>query len=216
MSSMCDSGTRGCVMAGVGTADVQAASGTSYRAAVASGVSSGIYMVLEMRDGDKSKLRDKGILKSVVNIIDIIATQGLMFVQRRIAQASSSAPRGHVICWMRMADGFVSSRLMCKDDLNSHEAVWSTLRRGPRTTLIARHWQNLRENSSVVSLVIELCHRSWRISWSSFSLCLNDTSGTLSARTHGLRHARWWIFSSGLKDMALNLVTDGVDVVLFG
>ena len=37
------------------------------------GVSSGIYMVLEMRDGDKSKLRDKGILKAVVNIIDIIA-----------------------------------------------------------------------------------------------------------------------------------------------
>ena len=30
-------------------------------------------MVLEMRDGDKSKLRDKGILKAVVNIIDIIA-----------------------------------------------------------------------------------------------------------------------------------------------
>ena len=29
--------------------------------------------VLEMRDGDKSKLRDKGILKAVVNIIDIIA-----------------------------------------------------------------------------------------------------------------------------------------------
>ena len=55
------------------TADVPAAGGTSYRAAVPSGVSIGIYMVLEMRDGDQSKLRDKGILKAVVNIIDIIA-----------------------------------------------------------------------------------------------------------------------------------------------
>ena len=30
-------------------------------------------MVLEMRDGDKSKFRDKGILKAVVDIIDVIA-----------------------------------------------------------------------------------------------------------------------------------------------
>ena len=46
---------------------------TSYRAAVPSGVSSCIYMVLEMRDGDMSKLRDKGILKAVLNIVDVIA-----------------------------------------------------------------------------------------------------------------------------------------------
>ena len=60
-------------MASVGTADVPAASGTSDRAAVPRGVSNGIYMVLEMHDGDKSKRRDKGILKAVVNILDIIA-----------------------------------------------------------------------------------------------------------------------------------------------
>ena len=42
------------------------------RAAVPSGVSSGIYMVLEMRNGDKRKLRNMGILHAVVNIIDII------------------------------------------------------------------------------------------------------------------------------------------------
>ena len=60
-------------MAAVGTAAVPAAGGTSYRAAAPSGVSSGIYAVLEMRDGDKSNLRDKGILKALVNIIDIIA-----------------------------------------------------------------------------------------------------------------------------------------------
>ena len=30
-------------------------------------------MVVEMRDGDKSKLRDKGIQEAVANIIDIIA-----------------------------------------------------------------------------------------------------------------------------------------------
>ena len=50
---------------------------TSYRAGVPSGVCSGIYMVLEMRDGDKSKLRDKGLLKAVVNIIDVIAQEFL-------------------------------------------------------------------------------------------------------------------------------------------
>ena len=37
-------------MAGVGTTDEAAASGTSNRAAVPSGVSTGLYMVLEMRD----------------------------------------------------------------------------------------------------------------------------------------------------------------------
>ena len=42
-------------MAGVGTADEPVASGTSDRAAVPSGVSTDIYMVSEMRDGDKSK-----------------------------------------------------------------------------------------------------------------------------------------------------------------
>ena len=60
-------------MAGVGTANVPAASGSCHRSAVPSGVSTGIYMVLEMRDGDKSKLRDKGILKAEINIIDGIA-----------------------------------------------------------------------------------------------------------------------------------------------
>ena len=69
VSSTHGSGARGCAMAGVGTADVPAASGTSYCAAVPSGVSTGICKVLEMRDGDKSKHRDKGILKAVVNII---------------------------------------------------------------------------------------------------------------------------------------------------
>ena len=60
-------------MAGVGTADVPAASETSYRVAVPSGFSTGTCMVLEMRDGDKSKLRDKGMLKAVLNIMDVIA-----------------------------------------------------------------------------------------------------------------------------------------------
>ena len=64
-------------MAGVGNADVPAVSGGRsqkliYRAFVPTGVSSGIYMVLEMRDGDKHKLVDKGIRKAVVNINDII------------------------------------------------------------------------------------------------------------------------------------------------
>ena len=45
---------------------------TSYRAAVPGGASSGIHMFLEMRERDKSKLRDKGILTAVVTIIDVI------------------------------------------------------------------------------------------------------------------------------------------------
>ena len=60
-------------MADVGTADEPAATGTSDRAALPSGVYSGIYMVLEMRDGGKSKLRDKGILKAVASIIGVFA-----------------------------------------------------------------------------------------------------------------------------------------------
>ena len=71
-------------MAGVGNADVPAVSGgrsqkLTCRAAVPSGVSSGIHMVLEMRDGGKSKLLDTDIGKAVVNINDII-TQRLLFL----------------------------------------------------------------------------------------------------------------------------------------
>ena len=58
-------------MASVETVDVPAASGSSYRAAVPSGVYSGTYKVLEMRGGDKS------ILEAVVNITDIIAHKWL-------------------------------------------------------------------------------------------------------------------------------------------
>ena len=72
-------------MAAVGTAAVPATSGTSYRAAVPSGVSSGIYAVLEMCDGDKSNLRDKDILKDVVNIINIIAHK-LVEIDRRLVE----------------------------------------------------------------------------------------------------------------------------------
>ena len=45
----------------------------SYRAAVPSGASTGIYMVWEPRDGDKSTLPGIGILKAVANANDIIA-----------------------------------------------------------------------------------------------------------------------------------------------
>merc|ERR1712136_533250 len=45
----------------------------SYRAAVPSGASTGIYEALELRDGDKSRLLGKGVLKAVANINDIIA-----------------------------------------------------------------------------------------------------------------------------------------------
>ena len=91
-------------MASVGTADVPAASGTSYRAAVPSGVSTGICKVLEMRDGDKSKLRDKGILKAVVNIVDIIAHKLLgmdVWEQPVIDKLLVETPDGSKYEWCR-------------------------------------------------------------------------------------------------------------------
>merc|ERR1712137_4081 len=44
-----------------------------FRAAVPSGASTGIYEALELRDGDKSRLLGKGVLKAVDNINNIIA-----------------------------------------------------------------------------------------------------------------------------------------------
>merc|ERR1719382_1821572 len=47
--------------------------GCLFRAAVPSGASTGIYEALELRDGDKSRLLGKGVLKAVANVNDIIA-----------------------------------------------------------------------------------------------------------------------------------------------
>merc|ERR550514_1204759 len=44
----------------------------SFRAAVPSGASTGIYEALELRDGDKGRLMGKGVLKAVQNINDVI------------------------------------------------------------------------------------------------------------------------------------------------
>jgi enolase len=48
-------------------------SGGTYRAAVPSGASTGIYEALELRDGDKSRYLGKGVLKAVQNVNDVIA-----------------------------------------------------------------------------------------------------------------------------------------------
>jgi len=44
-----------------------------FRAAVPSGASTGIYEALELRDGDKTRLMGKGVLKAVKNVNEIIA-----------------------------------------------------------------------------------------------------------------------------------------------
>merc|ERR1711972_775594 len=44
-----------------------------FRAAVPSGASTGIYEALELRDGDKTRLLGKGVLKAVKNVNDMIA-----------------------------------------------------------------------------------------------------------------------------------------------
>merc|ERR1719246_34336 len=43
-----------------------------FRAAVPSGASTGVYEALELRDGDKSRLLGKGVLKACANVNDII------------------------------------------------------------------------------------------------------------------------------------------------
>ncbi|XP_006804291.1 gamma-enolase-like [Neolamprologus brichardi] len=44
-----------------------------FRAAVPSGASTGIYEALELRDGDKSRYKGKGVLKAVGHINDTLA-----------------------------------------------------------------------------------------------------------------------------------------------
>merc|ERR1712232_1472288 len=44
-----------------------------FRTAVPSGASTGIYEALELRDGDKSRLLGKGVLKAVKNVNEVIA-----------------------------------------------------------------------------------------------------------------------------------------------
>merc|ERR1719201_1467819 len=44
-----------------------------FRAAVPSGASTGVYEALELRDGDKSRLLGKGVLKAVQNVNNVIA-----------------------------------------------------------------------------------------------------------------------------------------------
>ena len=51
-------------------------------------------MVQEVRDRDKSKLRDEGILKAVVNIVDIIAHKMLVWTSGNSQQSTS--------CWSRL------------------------------------------------------------------------------------------------------------------
>ena len=49
--------------------------GTTGRAAVPSGASTGIYEAVELRDGDKSKFMGKSVLKAVENVNDTIAEE---------------------------------------------------------------------------------------------------------------------------------------------
>ena len=89
---------------------------TSYRAAVPTGVSSGIHMVLEMRDGGKSKLLDKGLRKAMVNINGIIT---------------------HRLCciWMsgnRQKPTSRRSRLLMEPRTSG---VWSIVQRGANATV---------------------------------------------------------------------------------
>ena len=54
--------------------EVKLASGTTGRAAVPSGASTGKYEAVELRDGDKTRYKGLGVLKAVANVNDIIAS----------------------------------------------------------------------------------------------------------------------------------------------
>eukprot|EP00419_Tripos_fusus_P009211 CAMPEP_0172661450 /NCGR_PEP_ID=MMETSP1074-20121228/4706_1 /TAXON_ID=2916 /ORGANISM="Ceratium fusus, Strain PA161109" /LENGTH=788 /DNA_ID=CAMNT_0013477219 /DNA_START=23 /DNA_END=2389 /DNA_ORIENTATION=+ len=56
-----------------------------FRAAVPSGASTGIYEALELRDGDKTRLLGKGVLKAVQNVNELIAPKlvGMEVTQQR-------------------------------------------------------------------------------------------------------------------------------------
>jgi enolase len=60
-------------------AEVTLADGTTGRAAVPSGASTGVYEAVELRDGDPNRYGGKGVLKAVVNVNEIIdvAVKGL-------------------------------------------------------------------------------------------------------------------------------------------
>src|SRR5512140_2872945 len=53
--------------------EVMLADGTSGRAAVPSGASTGVHEALELRDGDKKRYGGKGVLKAVANVNGAIA-----------------------------------------------------------------------------------------------------------------------------------------------
>ena len=55
--------------------DVMLEDGTTGRAAVPSGASTGEREAIELRDGDKKRLSGKGVLKAVDNVNNIIAEE---------------------------------------------------------------------------------------------------------------------------------------------
>ncbi|MBN1247061.1 MAG: phosphopyruvate hydratase [Anaerolineae bacterium] len=55
--------------------DVTVVDGSTGRAAVPSGASTGVHEALELRDGDKDRYSGKGVMKAVDNVNDIIAEE---------------------------------------------------------------------------------------------------------------------------------------------
>ena len=146
VSSIHNSGARGWMMTHVGTAHVSATSGTSYRVAVSSEVSTDIYMVVEIRDGDKSKLRNKDILKFVIIIIDIIASKLLgmdVWEQIEIDRQLSEILHGskNEWCWFRanfsVNVSLVISTTVCRADAAKSDVQRSFSARTSRNSQIS-------------------------------------------------------------------------------
>ncbi|MCK4890239.1 MAG: phosphopyruvate hydratase, partial [Candidatus Aminicenantes bacterium] len=65
--------------------DLQLESGIIARAAVPSGASTGTHEAVELRDGDKSRYKGKGVLQAVKNVDDIIypALEGINVLEQK-------------------------------------------------------------------------------------------------------------------------------------
>uniref|UniRef100_A0A674MVT9 Enolase 2 n=1 Tax=Takifugu rubripes TaxID=31033 RepID=A0A674MVT9_TAKRU len=68
-----------------------------FRAAVPSGASTGIYEALELRDGDKTRYKGKGVTKAVGHINDTLGPALIQSVRVRTRKASPCT--GTLLIW---------------------------------------------------------------------------------------------------------------------
>ena len=108
--------------------EVMLGDGAAGRAAVPSGASTGKHEALELRDGDKSRYNDKGVLKAVANVNETIAKAiiGDVVPPKERSRHMSNIGVAHVLAslvgpglggllsqWGTLAPGLLSAELTC-------------------------------------------------------------------------------------------------------